>query len=115
MVGELAQGLHQEGGGAHGGLADPKLEDRVRLVGADVLEPFLQGLTDQGLGKHRRGVVGGAVDPVDAIQVEDELAGPVDAWLLRTGLDDDLALLELFKTRLGHEPRWGSWGRWCRR
>ena len=41
--------------------------------------------------------------------MQDELPGLIDAGLLGSGLDDDLAFLEFFQAGLGHEPGWDLW------
>ena len=107
-LGQLVHGFVQEGGAAHGGLADGEGENVVGLLHAAVflVQQFFQGVLHQALGEHLRGVVAGAFLPVAARQAVDKAAFGVHAQLAAAVV----VVVHLFVVAVvvnaaaGHEP-----------
>ncbi len=103
-VGELTGGFVDEGRRTHGRFAQRQHQNFIGPIRRDVPQPRRQHFPHQRLGEHFRRVVGGGLGPVDAVQMQDELALPVDAWLPGAAFEDDLAGSEHIFQRFRHKP-----------
>ena len=104
-LGELIDGLVDERGAAHGGLADGEAQD---FVGGLALEQFLERILHKAAGEHLRSVVAGALLAIAPSKAVDKCVSRVLPHFLTTGLVkivDDLGGLVVPDAAGWNKPR----------